>query len=36
MNKRLPATIAALLCLGLFAADPAAPVPPEAPEPPAA
>ena len=36
MNKRLPATIAALLCLGLFAADPAAPVPPEAPEPPEA
>ena len=31
MNKRLPATIAALLCLGLFAADPAAPVPPAAP-----
>ncbi len=36
MNKRLPATIAALLCLGLFAADPAAPEPPAVPEPPAA
>lgn len=35
MNKRLPATIAALLCLGLFAAEPAAPEPPAAPEAPA-
>ena len=35
MNKRLSATIAALLCLGLFAAEPAAPEPPAAPETPA-